>query len=210
MSCPDLILIGAGGHARACIDVIEETGRFRIAGLVGLPVELGSEHLGYHVIGTDANLGELRGRYRYALITIGQIATARHRERLFSRALELNFELPAIVARDAYVSRAATVGDGTIVMHGAIINAGAAVGRNCIVNSRALIEHDVCVQDHCHISTGTILNGGAHVGPGTFTGSGSVIKQGIRIGSGCVIGMGCCVRHDQPDNARFTGAASDE
>jgi len=29
-----IILIGAGGHTRACIDVIEHEGQFRIAGLV--------------------------------------------------------------------------------------------------------------------------------------------------------------------------------
>ena len=30
----DILLIGSGGHARACIDVIEQEGRFRIGGLV--------------------------------------------------------------------------------------------------------------------------------------------------------------------------------
>ena len=30
----DIILIGAGGHARACIEVIESGGQYKIAGLV--------------------------------------------------------------------------------------------------------------------------------------------------------------------------------
>jgi sugar O-acyltransferase (sialic acid O-acetyltransferase NeuD family) len=208
MSGGDLILIGSGGHARACIDVIEESGRFRIAGLVGLPEELGTEHLGYTVVGTDENLQELRSRCCYALITIGQIGTAQHRERLYRRAVELGFELPAIVARDAHVSRSAAIGNGTIVMHGAIVNAGAAVGQNCILNSRALIEHDAVVQDHCHVSTGAILNGHVRVGEGSFIGSGTTVKQGISVGRGCVIGMACSVRSDLPDGARFTGTVS--
>ena len=29
-----ILLIGAGGHARSCIDVIETVGQFRIAGLI--------------------------------------------------------------------------------------------------------------------------------------------------------------------------------
>ena len=33
----EIILIGAGGHALSCIDVIETHGLYRIAGLVGLP-----------------------------------------------------------------------------------------------------------------------------------------------------------------------------
>ena len=36
-----LILIGAGGHARSCIDVIEQEGKFKITGIVGLESELG-------------------------------------------------------------------------------------------------------------------------------------------------------------------------
>ena len=32
-----IILIGGGGHCRACIDVIEQEGRFTIAGIVDVP-----------------------------------------------------------------------------------------------------------------------------------------------------------------------------
>ena len=34
MSQPEILLIGAGGHCRACIDVIRAEGRFAIAGVV--------------------------------------------------------------------------------------------------------------------------------------------------------------------------------
>ena len=37
-----LVLIGAGGHARSCIDVIEQEGKYEICGLVGLSQEVGS------------------------------------------------------------------------------------------------------------------------------------------------------------------------
>ncbi len=36
MSKEKIILIGAGGHAESCIDVIEQEDRFEIAGLIGL------------------------------------------------------------------------------------------------------------------------------------------------------------------------------
>ena len=75
MTKPSIILIGAGGHARSCIDVIEQQGYFQIAGLVGLPEQLQTRHLGYNVIGTDSDLPELAKTYQYALITIGQIQT---------------------------------------------------------------------------------------------------------------------------------------
>jgi sugar O-acyltransferase (sialic acid O-acetyltransferase NeuD family) len=201
----DLILIGAGGHAHACIDVIEQQGVYQIAGLVGMPEEIHTQRYGYTVAATDHDLPELANKHKYALITVGQLQTPDHRIRLYQQACALEFQLPMIIAPNAYVSPHATIGAGTIVMHGAIINAGARVGENCIINSRALLEHDTVVQDHCHISTGAILNGGVHIGAGCFIGSGSIIKEGISLGTRCVVGMRLAVRHHQADQAHYLG-----
>ena len=159
MSKPSVILIGAGGHAHACIDVIEQHGQYQIAGLVGMQEEMHTQHLGYAVIATDAELPQLAKNYQYAFITVGQIRSPDTRIRLYQQAIQLGFSLPDIIAPTAHVSGHATIGAGTIVMHGAIVNAGARVGKNCIINTRALVEHDAIVEDHCHISTGAILNG---------------------------------------------------
>jgi sugar O-acyltransferase (sialic acid O-acetyltransferase NeuD family) len=205
MSKPGLILVGAGGHAHASMDVIEQHGGYQIAGLIGMPNERYDHHLGYAVIGTDDDLPELVKTIQYALITLGQIKTPAHRIRLYERVATLGFKLPTIISPTAYVSRHATLGTGSIVMNGAIVNAGASVGKNCIINTRALIEHDVKIADHCHVSTGAILNGNAVIGSGSFVGSGSLIKEGATIGQGCLIGMGLAVRHNLPDNAQFAG-----
>lgn len=205
MSTPSLILIGAGGHAHACIDVIEQLGVYRIAGLIGMPHEMHDHHLGYAVIGTDTDLPELAKTIPYALITLGQIKTPAHRTRLYQQVVALGFQLPTLIAPSAYVSRHASIGAGTIVMHGAIVNAGASVGKNCIINTRALIEHDASVADHCHISTGAIINGNAVIGSGSFVGSGSIIKEGVSLGQNCLVGMGLAVRHNLPENAQFAG-----
>lgn len=205
MSKPGLILIGAGGHAHACIDVIEQHGGYQIAGLIGMPDEMHDHHLGYAVIGSDTDLPELAKTIPFALITLGQVKTPAHRIRLYQQVVTLGFQLPTIIAPRAYVSRHASLGTGTIVMHGAIVSAGARVGANCIINTCALLEHDVTVADHCHISTGAILNGNTAIGSGSFVGSGSSIKEGASLGQGCLVGMGLAVRHNQPDNAQFTG-----
>ena len=202
---PGLILIGAGGHARACIDVIEQQDQYQIVGLVGLPEELHSQHLGYEVIATDAELAELAKATPYALITTGQIQSVKLRVSLYHQATLSGFQMPAIIAPTAHVSRHASIGTGSIVMHGAVVNAGAKVGNNCIINSRALIEHDTIVEDHCHISTGAILNGGVSVGAGSFIGSGCVVKEGLVIGKDCFVGIGLTLRHALADSTCFIG-----
>jgi len=185
-----ILLVGAGGHARACIDVIEQEGRFAVAGLVGLPNEVGTRTLGYPVLGTDADLPALLGDYAHALISVGQIKTPEPRMRLFDLLEQSGCALPIIVSPRAHVSKHAKVGAGTIVMHGAVVNAGAVVGRNCIINSQALVEHDAVIADHCHVATAAAINSGVHIGVGTFIGSNSSVRQCINIGERCLIGMG--------------------
>lgn len=205
MSKPNLIVIGAGGHAHACIDVIEQLDQYTITGLVGLPEEMHTQHLGYSVIATDSDLEKLAKEYQFAFIAIGQILSAKNRIHLYHYIKELRFQLPSIISPFAYVSHHATVGSGTIVMHEAIINAGAEIGENCIINTRSLIEHGAIVEDNCHISTGAILNGDVKIGAGSFIGSGSIIKEGVTIGSNSLIGMGLTVRHNQVDHCRYIG-----
>jgi sugar O-acyltransferase (sialic acid O-acetyltransferase NeuD family) len=185
-----ILLAGAGGHARACIDVLEQEGRFFVAGLVGLAHEVGTRMLGYPVLGTDTDLPALHRDYVHALVSVGQIKTPEPRIRLFDLLQRNGYELPVVVSPRAHVSLHAKLGAGTIVMHGAVVNAGAVVGRNCIINSQSLVEHDVVIADHCHVATAAALNSGVHIGAGTFIGSNSSVRQGTNIGERCLIGMG--------------------
>jgi sugar O-acyltransferase (sialic acid O-acetyltransferase NeuD family) len=187
----EIILLGAGGHCRSCIDVIEAEGRFAVAGIVDR-IEGGDSTsvLGYPILGTDADLPSLRKRFAFALVTVGHIRTSMIRRRLFSRLKELGYVSPTIISPHAYVSSHTQVGAGTIVMHHALVNAGASVGENCIINTKALIEHDVQVEAHCHISTGAIINGGVNVGAETFFGSQAVSVQGISIAAGSFVRAG--------------------
>lgn len=202
---PDIILVGAGGHAHACIDVIEQQNKFRIAGLIGSQEEMHSRHFGYSVIATDNDLPELIKEYQHVLIAVGQIKSPDSRIRLYQKVIEFGFNLPVIISPSAYVSQHSVVAAGSIVMHGAVINAGVRVGNNCIINTRALLEHDAIVDDHSHLSTGAILNGNVHVGSGSFVGSGSIVKEGVSLGKGCVVGMGVAVRHNLGDYVQFVG-----
>jgi len=185
----DLILIGGGGHCTSCIDVIEQEGRFRIAGIIDNNLEAETV-LGYPVLGTDDQLVELRARCDYALVTVGQIKSPSVRIRLYEHAKSLGFRMPTIVSPRAYVSKHARIGDGGVIMHDALINANVSIGNNFIINSKALIEHDCLIEDDCHISTGAIINGGVTIKRGTFVGSNAVTKEGVQTREGDFIKAG--------------------
>ncbi|MDF1589758.1 MAG: acetyltransferase [Gammaproteobacteria bacterium] len=189
-----LLLIGAGGHCKACIDVIEQIGEWQIAGIIDRKDSGITEVLGYPVIGCDDDLAELRKQYDYAFVTVGQIRSAELKIKLFNQLKTLGFKQPDLVSPLAYVSKHATLGEGTIVMHYAMVNATAKVGNNCIINSKALIEHDVVVENHCHVSTGATINGGVIVGQQSFIGSHATTKQTMSIPAQSFIKAGTVVK----------------
>ncbi len=191
-----IILIGTGGHARSCIDIIELAGQYKIAGLVEKDESNSERNLGYPIVGTDEDLSNLRKKYQYALITVGQIRSAAIRVKLFNMLKDLEYKLPLIVSPRSYISRRSKIGAGTIIMHDVIVNTNAEIGQNCIINNKVLIEHDATVGDHCHIATGAIVNGEVTVGSECFVGSGAVTKQSISIDNNCVIGAGAVIKTD--------------
>lgn len=191
-----VLLIGNGGHCRSCIDVIESTANYRVAGIVVSHLTDCAPVLGYPVVGDERHLADLLQQFGDALVAVGQVKSADPRIRLHRLLRQHQASLPTIVSARAHVSRHAHVGPGVIIMHGAVVNANATVGENCIVNSQALIEHDARVEAHCHISTGARLNGGVIVRSRSFIGSGATLREGIEIGCGAIIGAGQVVLED--------------
>ena len=178
---PEILLIGGGGHCKSVIDVIEQEDKYSIAGIVDKKELIGSNVLGYKVIACDDDLPNLFQKYKYAIVTVGQIKSNVLRVKLFNILKEIGYKLPVIVSPLAYVSKYSFVYEGTVIMHNALINANAKIGKNCIINTKALVEHDATIEDNCHISTAAVINGGVTVKKNTFFGSNATSKEYIEI-----------------------------
>jgi sugar O-acyltransferase (sialic acid O-acetyltransferase NeuD family) len=176
---PKILLLGGGGHCKSCIDVIEQEGKYDFVGILDHKELLGQKILDYTFIGTDDDIGKFSNEGYCFLITVGQIKTSAIRKKLFSLLSENSAELATVISPRAYVSKYATIGRGTIIMHDALVNASVSIGENCIINTKALIEHDATIEDFCHISTAAVINGGVHISEGTFFGSNAVSKEYI-------------------------------
>ncbi|WP_455592374.1 acetyltransferase [Bacteroides sp.] len=187
-----LILVGGGGHCKSVIDVAESAG-YTIMGILDLPENVGKSILGYPVLGTDDDILALVDKADF-VVTVGFIKDAALRIRIHDRIYASGGHLATLIASTAYVSKYATIGEGTVIMHKAFVNAGARVGCGCIINTFANIEHDALIGDYCHISTGAMVNGDCIVGDRTFLGSQSVMVNGVSIASECVIAAGSMVR----------------
>ena len=189
-----ILLIGGGGHCKSVIDVIEQEGKFEIAGIIDN--NSCDDILGYSVIGNDSSLEDLCLKYKYAFVTVGQIKSPNSRIELFQLLNKLKFIIPTIISPRAYIAKGVTIGDGTIIMHDVVINSDASIGKNCIINTKVLIEHDVTIKDNTHISTAAVINGGVNIGQKCFIGSNSTTKEYITIKDNSFIKAASLVRND--------------
>ncbi len=183
-----IILIGAGGHAKSCIDTIENAHqKLKIHGLIDKR-KSDKKLFNYKIIGSDKDLKSIRKKIRFAFVAVGQIKSPLKRIEIYKNLEKNGYELPTIISKKAYVSKYSKIGKGTIVMHGAIINAGVKIGNNCIINSNCIVEHDVIIGNNCHIASGASISGNVKILQNCFVGSNATIKENIKIGNSCIIG----------------------
>lgn len=185
-----ILLIGGGGHCRACIDVIETTKNWKIVGILDLAENVGKKVFSYDILGTDDDLKKYLSQFDEVLITIGQIKNPKLRSDLFLKLQQAKVKFATIISPHAYVSSYASIGEGSIIMHQAFVGPNAKIGRNCIINNKAQIEHDAVIEDFCHISTAAVVNGECKVLDSTFIGSNAVLKEGIVVNKNSIIAAG--------------------
>lgn len=191
-----LIVIGAGGHARVVIDVLKSGGLVP-GGCLDADRRLWGRTLdGVPILGGDEYLSGLPPS-RFALVNgLGAALKTAPRSGLFERLLARGYQFPPVVAASAYISPSAVVEAGAQVFSRAVLNPGVVVAADSIVNTGAIVEHDCRVGAHAHVCPGAILCGGVELGAGAFVGSGAVVLPGIRLGPRAVVAAGVVVRKD--------------
>lgn len=199
----NLILVGGGGHCKSVIDVAESAG-YTILGILERPSEIGKRVLDYKVIGIDDDMAKYADKAEF-IVTVGQILSPDLRIHLHQLLSKAGCRLATIISPTAHVSKYATLGEGTVVMHQAVVNADARVGMGCIINTMANIEHDAIIGDYCHISTGAMVNGECKVGERCFIGSQSVLSNNITIGDDIVVSAGSFVRKNIMEKGIYSG-----
>jgi len=201
----EVIVYGAGGHAKVVIDALERSGRYAVRAVVDDdPAAAGRVLLDrYRVVsGTDPTLLQ-PARGTVAMVAIGSNPG---RRRVFEGLQRQGFSFATAVHPAAAVAVDAVLAEGTVVMAGAVVNSDARIGRNVIVNTGARVDHDCRVADHVHLAPGSVLCGGVSIGEDALIGAGAVIIPGIRVGARATIGAGSTVLSDVEDDAIVAGS----
>ena len=196
-----ILMLGAGGHAKMCTDLLRQIDAFDLSGIVTNDDAPDAFPAGIPVIGNDDDLEHLfDAGYRNAVIGIGAVRSPRLRQQLFDRLKAIGFHVPALIHPKAVVEPSAFLGEGVQVMAGAIVGSCARVSENCIVNSGSIVSHDCFLDSNAHITPGAILGGGVSVGKNSVIGMGSSIYMGVRVGNDSVVHNGLHIFRHIEDN----------
>jgi UDP-N-acetylbacillosamine N-acetyltransferase len=205
----EIVVIGAGGHARVVADVIRLMGELTIHGFIDQAADRrGEPFVGARIIGGDQELDDvLRSGVTHAAVAVGGNEA---RMRIGEELLQKGFRLPVLIHPSAIVAGDVVVGAGTLICAGCIINPATTVGRLAIINTAASIDHDCNIGDGVHIAPGAHLGGHVTVGEGTLIGLGASIKPSVRIGARVTVGVGAAAVQDVRDGATVIGVPARE
>ena len=202
-----IVIVGASGHGKVVADIVEQAGRFRLAGFLDRDKPAGSEFFGLPVLGAEADLPRLVRELDLAgmLVAIGDNWT---RARVAGELARLAPGLPfaAAVHPSARLARGAEVGPGTVVMAGAVLNSDCRVGAHCIVNTGASLDHDGVMGDFSSLAPGAAVGGNVRIGAYSVVSIGACVAHGRRVGEHAVVGAGAVVLSDVPDLCVAYGA----
>ena len=174
-----IIIVGSGGHAISCVEIIKNTNKFEIVGYVDKYENKNFFDLEY--LGTDDYFINNYDKSIYVFLAIGQIKDSKIRSDLYQKYYNSGFELPSIISNTAIVSNYSQILSGSIIMNNVIIGGYSKIGENCIINNNSLIEHNCVIGNNSHISTGVIINGNCVIGKNSFIGSNSTVNNNVKI-----------------------------
>ncbi len=203
---PKLLIVGAGGHAKICIDIIRQNNLYDIVGLTSNNAEK-KDVMGVPVLGTDDEVLEkyFAQGVRFAVIGIGSLKRLTKRTEIFNQLKKIGFHIPTIIHPRAICEPSASIAEGCQVMAGAIIGSDVRINPNCIINSGSVISHDCYLEENIHLTPGSILAGNVYVGKDSIIGMGAAVYLGVIIGSGVIVSNHSNVLKDIPDNTIVAG-----
>ena len=173
-----IILIGGGGHAESCIEVIKSQKEFYPYLLIDQKLKKKNQ---IKTILEKDFIKNYSLKNKNIHIGIGQLKNGKQREKIYKYYKNKFCKFPVIKSKSSYISKTSRIGEGTIIMHKVMININVNIGKNCIINSGSIIEHDVKIGNHVHIAPGAIILGGCNIGDYSFVGSGTVVRQNSTI-----------------------------
>jgi len=178
-----IAIIGAGGHAKVLVDLINKLNNYKIIGFYDDNSNSKLYNLKYlgRIIDIDASI-------EYFIIGIGN---DRIRKKIYEE--NKNIKWVTLIHPSAILSDSISIECGTVICAGVIIQPDVEVGKHCILNTGCSIDHECVIGDFSSICPQATICGQVKIGEVCFIGANATIIQCIELGNDCIIGAGSVV-----------------
>lgn len=200
-----LVILGAGGHGRELLDVVEVVNEGDpIYDFLGFLDDTGGNdeivaRRDTSVLGPIERLSSLHSFY---LIGLGSGAD---RRRIDKMVAAWGREAATLVHPLAALGSDLELGPGCVIMAGARVTTNVRLGRHTHVNVNSTVSHDCRVGSYVTVNPGANVNGNVELSDGVTVGSGAVVREKVSIGPGTTIGAGAVVLSDLPGGVTAVG-----
>jgi sugar O-acyltransferase (sialic acid O-acetyltransferase NeuD family) len=194
----ELTILGAGGHTRSLIPLIEENG-YKVLDIYDDSFIAKTNEF-INGIAIKGKLNDLN----YKNPVVLSFGDGQKRKNL-AYSLDKFLLKDNIVHNSAIICSNVIIGNMNQVFAGAIINSNVKIGINNIINTGAIIEHEVVIGDYNHISVGSIIAGRVKIGNNCFIGAGAVIIDKLKITNNVIIGANSVVIRDIIEPGTYVG-----
>ncbi len=193
-----LVVVGAGGHGRELIDVVEAVNAvcptYELLGVLddNEPDPDRLRRRGVRHLGPVRLLAEIDAAY---VIGVGAPAV---RRAVDSMATNWRRRAATLVHPRAVIGRDVLLGPGSVVCALASITTNVRTGRHVHLNIGATVAHDCQLGNYVTLSPGAHVSGTVTLEDDVTIGTGATVIQGLTVGIGTTVGAGAAVVRSLP------------
>lgn len=173
-----LLIVGAGGHGRCCLDIARSMNIYDEINFLD-DNNVGTVINDSIIIGTMDEMSSYYIEYENIFIAIGNNEV---RKQLLLKAERIGYNLVNLISPYSVISPYAHINKGCVVFPHVVVEANSSIGNGCIITANTTINHDAVIEDYCLIYSNTVIRPNA------------LIKSLSRIGSECSVSFGAVVK----------------
>lgn len=210
MSRERVVVIGASGFGRECLDTVEA---MQAAGadveIVGViddsPSMVNVDRLSARGIRHLGSIESFLAQGDKGVAYVVGIGSPEVRRRIVEQLDVLGYAAFTAIHPAAVIGSQPSFADGVVVCAGAVVSTNVRLGRHVHINPNATIGHDADLSDFVSVNPGAVISGEVMVESEVLIGAAATVLQGLSVGANAVVGAGSVVVHDVANECTVVG-----
>lgn len=193
-----VVVIGASGFGRECLDVIEAMigagSDIQVLGVVDDSIStVNRERLtsrGVQFLGTRDEWLESETAEAGYVVGVGNPIV---RSGIVAELATTGKRAFTAIHPSVTLGGETVIGEGSVVCAGVALSTNVIIGRHVHVNPHATIGHDAILEDFVSVNPAAVISGEVTVREKSLVGAGAIVLQNLEVGRNSVVGAGAVV-----------------